>query len=240
MTSSPRPSDPETRLSVSPLQASRRLGAISLLALGVALVGYWSPWLTLPAAALRRNGFDLTEWVTFLPGVRDGSLPLSRLVFFLPLACLALLLALAAHAGPHHTVGRLRWRNWLPASAGGWGLWLLAALCALLILPPYEVLRNRDYWPEYQTQFLLTGITLVGVAASGFALRQVSRGLQIVLSAAGAGYGAWALITLRPAANELLNAPWPVGLGWWAMLAGFAGVAVTAAWPWVFRRKRTA
>src|SRR5437870_3045187 len=66
------------------------------LALLLALVGYWLPWLTAPAAALRLNGYELSEWITFLPGVRDGSLPLNRLVFLLPLACLALLFALAA------------------------------------------------------------------------------------------------------------------------------------------------
>src|SRR6188474_2876552 len=69
---------------------------LQTLSILLALVGYWAPWLTHPAAALRLNGYELSEWVTFLPGVRDGSLPLSRLLFLLPLACLALLLALAA------------------------------------------------------------------------------------------------------------------------------------------------
>ena len=66
------------------------------LALLLALVGYWLPWLTHPAAALRLNGYELSEWVTFLPAVRDGSSPLTRLVFLLPLAALALLCGLAA------------------------------------------------------------------------------------------------------------------------------------------------
>jgi hypothetical protein len=209
------------------------LGAISLSTLLVALAGYWSPWLSHPAAALRLSGYDLAEWVTFLPGVRDGSLPLSRLIFLLPLACLALLVGLAAHAGPR----RNSWRALLPASAGGWGLWALAAVCGLLVLPPYEAFRNPEYWPEYQTQFWVTCISLAGVAASGLAPRQAVGWLQIALAAAGAGCGAWALLTLRPAANELLNATWPVGLGWPAMLVGLAGVAATAAWPWVFRRQ---
>src|SRR5258708_34443636 len=73
-----------------------RRRAVQLAALGLALFGYWLPWLTHPAAALRLNGYELSEWVTFLPGVRDGSLPLGRLVFLLPLGCLALLLGLAA------------------------------------------------------------------------------------------------------------------------------------------------
>ena len=98
----------------------------------------------------------------------------------------------------------------------------------MLVFPPYEVLRNREYWPEYQTQFWLAGITLAGVAVSGWVPRRAAGWLQMILAGVGAGYGAWALLTLRPAANELLNAPWAVGLGWVALLAGYGGVAVTA------------
>lgn len=223
--------DKEACMSSSSTPSPRGLRAVSLAALLVALAGFWSPWLTHPAAALRLSGFDLAEWVTFLPGVRDGSLPLSRLAFLLPLACLALLLSVAAHTGPR----RSRWRGLLPASLWGWGLWFLAGACGLLVLPPYEAFRNRAYWPEYQTQFLMACAALAGVAVAGFVPRRATGWLQIIVAAAGGGCGAWALLTLRPAANELLNAPWAVGLGWVAMLAGFAGVAVAAVWPWVFR-----
>jgi hypothetical protein len=213
--------------------APRWLGLVSLAALLAALAGYWSPWLTHPAVALRLSGFDLAEWVTFLPGVRDGSLPLTRLVFLLPLACLALLLGLAAQASPR----REGWRIWLPGSLWAWGLWLLAGVCALLVLPPYEAFRNREYWPEYQTQFWAACAALAGVAACGLVPRWARPGLQIILAGAGAGYGGWALMTLRPAANELLNAPWGGGAGWVVMLAGFAGVIVAAVWAWLPRRK---
>ncbi len=99
----------------------------------------------------------------------------------------------------------------------------------MLVLPPYEAFVNREYWPEYQIQFWVACGVVAGVAASGLVPRWARGWLQIALAAAGAWCGAWALLTLRPAANELLNAPWVVGLGWLAMLAGLAVVAVTAA-----------
>src|SRR6185436_5919146 len=106
MTTQPQTSDvglgtselgPQTSTGLRPwslvLRPLFRLRTLSLL---LALIGYWTPWLTHPVAALRLNGFELSEWVTFLPGVRDGSLPFNRLAFLIPLACLALLLSITA------------------------------------------------------------------------------------------------------------------------------------------------
>ena len=104
----PRLASPVERR-VGPAMTTRRRMA-QLAALGLALVGYWLPWLAVSPAALRLNGYELSEWVTFLPGVRDGTLPLSRLLFLMPLVCLAVLLALAAsrlaEAATHLYLGR--------------------------------------------------------------------------------------------------------------------------------------
>lgn len=224
-----------------PISRRRWTLDIGVGAVLLALVGYWTPWLTHPAAALRLSGFDLAEWITRLPGVLDGSLPLSRLSFLMPLACLALLLALAvARVRPAAGGAGRGWRRFLPGSPIAWGLLALALACNVLVLPPYEAFRNPDYWPEYQTQFIVACATLLGLGLSQLLPDRFAAGLQISLALAGGGYGAWALLTLRPAANELLNSLWAVGLGWMAMLAGFAGVVAAGGFELAlaWRRRR--
>ena len=211
-----------------------------LAAVAAALVGYWSPWLTHPAAALRLNGYELSEWITFLPGVRSGDLPLSRLLFLLPLACLALLLVLvatrltspmtlpplgeAARQPTRAARPRAGWAAALPALAGpwAWALLLAAGVCAFTLFPPYPYLLTALRDPEFQGQFFVASLTLVGLIIVGYLPTPLKDALQAGLGLAGALLGLLAMLTLRPAASVLLNTPWPIGFGWLLMLAGFS------------------
>jgi hypothetical protein len=212
-----------------------------LAAAAVALLGYWTPWLTHPSAALRLNGYELSEWVTFLPGVRSGELPLSRLLFLLPLACLALLLAIVAtrvpvpvaapslSEAPRHPPERPRTglAAALPSLAAPWAWPLLVAalLCALVVFPPYPYLLTALRDPEFQGQFFIACLTLLGLALVGYLPAGLKDGLQFLLGLAGALLAGFALLTLRPVASALLNTAWPIGLGWVLLVAGFAALA---------------
>jgi hypothetical protein len=211
---------------------------IQLAALGLALVGYWLPWLTHPVDALRLNGYELSEWVTFLPGVRDGSLPLSRLLFLIPLGCLALLLGLAASwqrsrpaqllttghpagapSAPRGGLGAV-----LPAiqGPGGWGLLALGLICAFTVFPPYPYLLTAFADPEYRTQLFVASLGVVVLLLALYLPADLKALLQVGLAALGGGLGLWTLLVLRPVASSLLGTAWPIGLGWPLMLLGFA------------------
>lgn len=214
-----------------------RLGALLL-----ALLGYWSPWLTHSAAALRLNGYELSEWVTFLPGVRSGDLALSRLLFLLPLVSLALLLSAVATRVPVRLAAPPLGRSSVPlltrpragfgaalpgtTAPWAWALLLTGLLCAFVILPPYPYLLTAVRDPEFQAQFFVGCATLLGVLLVAYLPAEVKDVLQCLLGLAGFLLGLFAMLTLRPAASEVLNAPWPIGLGWLAMLAGFASLAL--------------
>jgi hypothetical protein len=210
-----------------------------LAALALALVGYWLPWLTHPDAALRLNGYELSEWVTYLPGVRAGSLPVSRLLFLLPLACLAILLGLAATwqatrpvavltvtAGPAHTGPRSGVNALLPTiqGLGGWALLVLAAVCAFTVFPPYPYLLTAYADPEYRAQLFSAALVVIVLLLALYLPTDFKAAVQIALAALGGGLAVWGLLAVWPTASSLLGATWPLGLGWPATVLGFAGL----------------
>lgn len=204
----------------------KRAARLNRLALGLALLGYWAPWLAHPAATLQINGFELSEWITFLPEARDGSLRVTRLDFLIPLACLALLLGLASRAGAPHPGGWL-WPR-LPASPLGWGLLTLALLCCAALFPPYPYILTAYREPEFQLQFFLACVLPGALLLTLYLPAELNPLAQIPLALLGGVYGAWTFLTVRPIFIALLNAPWATGLGWFTMLFGFAWLALLA------------
>ncbi|OQY22707.1 MAG: hypothetical protein B6I34_05555 [Anaerolineaceae bacterium 4572_32.1] len=198
----------------------------ALAGLLLAALGFWGPWVDHFTAALVIPGFDLAEYVKFLPEVRAGAVPVARELFYLPAPAMALCLALLA--------GRRRER--LP----WWGAVLLAVLAAALALivspPPDFVLRfgtDAGLRAEWGRQALLAGVSFLAVAA---ALLWASRwpqwisSLLITLSAAlGTAIPLWQFFAVRPAIDRVYNRPVTIGWGLWLMPLGFA-LVVAAAW----------
>jgi hypothetical protein len=204
------------------------------IALLLALLGYWLPWLALPAVALQLNAYELSEWVTFTPSVQLGEVPFNRLTFLIPAACLALLFALAS-AQTRNPKRRSVFAVW-PDSIWGWALLAGAGLSVAAVFPYYPYILTAYNDPEFQTQFFVACAVVVGIALA-FVMPEWLNGLaQIALALIGMGYSIWALWSLLPLAAELIRAPWPIGWGWPLMLAGL-GAVVVGAWRGLFARR---
>jgi len=194
---------------------------VATLWLGLALcwAGYWAPWIAHRAAALNFNGYELAEWTTRLPGVRDGSLRLGRLDFMLPLACLSLATALAAGVTPM--------RGWLR-----WAARLLALLGGFLILPEYPFILTAHIDPELRPTLVLGVVILGGVVIGSWVIRRLEIrdwlvGVTIsLLALAALGFTIRSLVVMLPVLGELFNAPARLNWGPWALGVGAALVAV--------------
>ena len=123
----------------------------------IALIGYYLPWLYHNAAGLTFNAYDLAEWISIHPAVRDGNPPLlAPFLLRAVLGALALLAALRA------------------ARSFGWERWLytvFALALAITLMPPLEFFRDAADDPNYRQQFILAVVVLVlflGIAAASY------------------------------------------------------------------------
>lgn len=176
----------------------------SVTALGLVLLwlGYFLPWVPHPAAALSMGAYDLSDWVTRLPPMQDGSRPVGRLHF---LALLAMAVALTA--GQASGKGVRRWLL-LPAGLGG-----------IMLLPAYPSIMWYRTDVAVQAQLILLVLTLVSAAALQFWHRW--RWFSLVRGVVAAVLGLRALhgfLLLRPVLGDLYGALPPIGLGWYMTL----------------------
>ena len=117
-------------------------------------LGLWLPWTSSPSAALRFNLLELSEWITRLPSVRDGSLGIGQLHFLGVLGGCAVTGGLIAGSA---LAGRRRLRRAVLA---------LSVLNALLIFPGFPAVLSVGSEPEATAQAVLGLAALGGLAAS--------------------------------------------------------------------------
>jgi hypothetical protein len=112
-------------------------------------IAYNLPWVT-SNGILNIGARDLAEWASLYPATSFNNSPLTTaLLLRIPGACLAIILSVSATA-------RL-YRNWR------WGaIVFLTGLLIISILPPLEFFGTQSHNPNYQQQFVLTIVALVG------------------------------------------------------------------------------
>ncbi len=125
------------------------LRKIIYIAVALMLLFYLFPWVINPGVSLSLGGYDLAEWASLHPAVRDTAPTLlTSLLLRLPLTCLALLIAFTVRSGL------------LPV--------MIVLIAALGLLPPPEFIKATND-PNYRQQAALAFFTLIGsaIALSG-------------------------------------------------------------------------
>jgi hypothetical protein len=206
----------------TPNRAVSPLAHALLLALVLATVAYWAPWVQHAAAALRLSGQDLGEFVKFIPAIRRGETSFPRQLFYVPpLVMTVILVALSVNQ-------ELPYRRWLRIATLVYAVALLPGL-----LPPAWGHPREMLSPEFRLQGigLLLGATIA--ATHGLFRRLPLRSLAVLilvlaLLALIAPHGAfWAIRSRIWAAYDASG----LRLGWglWLHVAAWLGVAACAA-----------
>ena len=183
------------------------------LAVVVALIGFFGPWIPHKAVALIVTGFELSEFAKFFPEVQARTVAVTRALFLTPLTAGALIIGLWANAYTRMLGIRM-------------AVTAAAAFIALATLPQYESLAA----PDYRGQLLLAlgGCLLVLLTPLA---RQWPDRVRFVLIALIALAGILSPVLqytrLHPLVVELYNKPVGVGRGLILFALGFG---VAAAW----------
>ena len=190
---------------------------IFILALLFLAFGYWGRWISHPVAGLNILGVDLPEYVKFVPEVRNGVIPVNRMVFFAMPVVLALGLILFASM-------RMAVSVWLRGLAG-----LLAIPVALSMLPPAWT-PGLLLTPEFRTQTIVIMALMAAVFLIPLWKQLIPdwlRGAFLILLALLPLPAITAFFRLMPALEKLYNQPLRPGPGLWWLLAGMVLLAVS-------------
>lgn len=136
---------------------SRVVDRLTWIALTLALVAYYLPWVWHPGAGLSAGAYDLAEWLSLHPVARASMLPLFP-SFVLRAAFALLAMGVAVH-GNRATQRAVRWSARIAALA-----------LALTLFPPLEFLTVARDDANYQQQFALGMITFLVIV--GLTLRR--------------------------------------------------------------------
>ena len=139
-----------------------------LLLLGC--IAYSLPWLANPGNGLSFGAYDLAEWTSLHPAVRNGSPALiTALLLRLPLACLGLIVS----------IGFLREQLGIALA--------FIVLTGIALLPPLEFFTQFRDDPNYQQQFFLAFATVgVGVISMMIRSERITKSAVMLLAVVGA------------------------------------------------------
>jgi hypothetical protein len=186
----------------------------------LALVGYFSPWISRQpfSAALNWNAYDLYDAVMLLPDIETGAIRVNLQTLRMPLLGLGILLVL------HLMNARLSLR------LGGA---LLGGILALMTLPPYPIVLTAWRTPGWCVPFwwaVMTGVLCVILVWLPSRIFHYVPWITLIISAASVLPAAVTLSKLLPALRVLHDAPVGRGRGFWMTELGMVGYGIGFWW----------
>lgn len=182
----------------------------------LASVGYYGPWIAHATAGLTLSGVDMGEFVKFLPGVLDGTLAVTRQLFYLPPFAVAVSIALLIGSP------RLGYPWLLRVLA-----LLLAAMVSLQLLPPAWSPTSL-MMAEFRVQAIALGICWLLLASFwlwGRLPAWLTGSLSAGLAIAAIGLSAWQFSVVKPAIDSVYGVPPTIGWGFAVCMGGLAALA---------------
>jgi len=177
----------------------------------LAMAGYLGAWVSHRAAGLIICGYDLAEYVKFLPQVRSGNIPVWRQWFLLPAAVVSLGLTLTA-------VNRRLKLPWYVSV-----LLALAALVSALTLLPPAWTPALLLTPEFRLQSAWLALCLAALMATPLLRRLPAWPTLAVMALAFAVSAAGAIrqfALLKPAIDKVYGQPAMIGWGLYVFVVG--------------------
>ncbi len=189
--------------------------------------GYLGPWIDHRTAALTLSGVDLGEFVKFLPDVQSGSLPVVRLLFYLPAVAITLSIALLAGS-------RKLAYHWLLRALA----LVLGVFVSLQLLPPAWSIASLKA-PEFRVQIwalVASWALLAGFLIWSRAPSWLTGSLAATLALMAAGLTGWQFMVAKPAVLAVYQTATSVGWGFFLCLVGLTLVAGVSSLLAVSRR----
>ena len=181
------------------------------IALALAWLGYFSPWIAPAPVALRLTGYDLIEWLSFAQTVRDGTFAVTRVDMVLPLMMITLLFVTQDLTGLKKHVRSL--------FIG------LALINAFLILPSHPFILTAHADPELRPQLVAGVIAFVGVGLMAALAMKSPKWEERIgggIAVGGIVFTIRAYALASPVIADLLTQSAPIGYGIILSVSGFA------------------
>jgi hypothetical protein len=199
----------------SSAQTSRLATVRLLLPAGwvLAAAGYFGPWIAHTTTGLTLSGVDMGEFVKFLPGVLDGTLEVTREMFYLP--PLTVVVSLALLIGSR----RLGY-PWLLQVLG----LLFAVPVSLQLLPPAWS-PSSLMMAEFRLQTIAVGICwvlLAGFWLLGRVPPWLTGSLSAGLAMTAIGLSTWQFLATKTAIDGVYGAAPAIGWGFPLCMGGLA------------------